>query len=171
MVGYSNIGTRLNPNYQNFGPDGKFEAYYTKLDEVNIITSQAGDSNFDRNIFFVDKPSDGTTGWNPKFRKYIFVHPDTISTYTTANGQKYNLNVKFVSGHELGHTFGVGHVNRSINPFPITINDTDNIMYSFNRNKLQSKFRKKQWDMYNLNFKKSSSGSKSQKYTNKFKEE
>ena len=82
-------------------------------------------SEYDYNIFLVDRPSDGTTGFMNFNQKYGFVHADGGNAKTVA--------------HELGHgTAGFEHT-----PY-----DRDNIMYNYTSD-TKWRLRKSQWNQLN----------------------
>jgi hypothetical protein len=80
-------------------------------------------SSHDFNIFFVDKPTDGSLGFMQFNQKYGFVHADNGDANTVA--------------HELGHGQGLPH----------TATDADNIMHP--TLPAPWRLRKSQWDSLN----------------------
>lgn len=97
--------------------------------EVQKIVDKAGDSSYDFNVFFVDKPNDGSTGWSGfgNTQKSGVIHADNSSKPEST------------AAHEMGHgLFSLQH----------TLPDTDNIMYNYNSN-TKWRLRKGQWDQIN----------------------
>lgn len=84
----------------------------------------AAKSAEDYNIFLVNNPSDGSSGFMSYNQKYGYIHPDNANARTVA--------------HELGHGLGLAH----------TTPDTENIMYDFTSN-TKWRLRKEQWDALN----------------------
>lgn len=104
--------------------DGLIDVNSWMSAEMQKIRDTCG-SNHMYNIFLVNKPSDGTTGFMAKNQKYGFVHADGGGSQTVA--------------HELGHgAAGLGH----------TPSDAANVMYNF-YSPTAWRLRKNQWDSSN----------------------
>lgn len=103
--------------------DGKVDVDSWMSGEMAKIRD-ACQSSHDFNIFFVDNPSDGSSGFMAFNQKYGFVHAD-------------HGNVRSIA-HELGHGQGLSH----------TPSDSVNIMYNYTST-TKWRLRKKQWDSLN----------------------
>jgi len=105
--------------------DGKVDVNSWMSAEMVKIRDAAKNDSYDANIFLVNKPSDGSTGFMSFNQRYGFVHADN--------------SVRPVStiAHELGHG-GFGLTHRP--------SDAANIMYDFN-SATKEKLRKDQWDL------------------------
>ena len=92
--------------------------------EMIKIRDECKDGKYDYNIFLVDKPSDGSTGYMSYDQRYGFVHADN-------SGKPEST-----FAHELGHGgFKLKH----------TLSDKDNIMYNY-ASSTKWRLRKDQWD-------------------------
>jgi hypothetical protein len=103
--------------------DGKVDVDSWMSGEMTKIRD-ACQSSHDFNIFFVDKPSDGSSGFMSFNQKYGFIHADNGNSRTIA--------------HELGHGQGLSH----------TPSDAINIMYNYTST-TKWRLRKSQWDSLN----------------------
>lgn len=105
--------------------DAKVDVNSWMSAEMTKIRDTAKNDAYDANIFLVNKPSDGSTGFMNYNQKYGYIHTD--------------ISVRPVStiAHELGHG-GFGLTHRP--------SDTENIMYNFN-SATKYRLRKDQWDL------------------------
>lgn len=105
--------------------DGKVDVDSWMSEEMRIIRDACKDDSYDYNIFLVDKPSDGSTGFMEFNQRYGFIHADNSS------------NAASTLAHELGHGQGLEHNV-----------ETENVMYKFSST---TKWRlyKDQWDKLN----------------------
>lgn len=104
--------------------DSKVDVNSWMSPEMVLIRDSCKDDSYDANIFFVNKPSDGSGGFMNFSQRYGFVHIGM--TPTPANDV----------AHELGHgTFGFTHRHPDVN----------NIMYDTSVTS-RTRFRKDQWD-------------------------
>jgi hypothetical protein len=108
------------------GADGKVDVEEWMTDEMKTIRDACKDDSYDKNIFIVDKPSDGSFGFMDFNQRYGFVHADTTSTP-----------LKTVA-HELGHGLGLEHEET----------DSDNLMMQGEGDNMW-RLRKHQWDKLN----------------------
>lgn len=107
--------------------DGKVDVNSWMSDEMKAIRDECKDDSYDHNIFLVDNPSDGSTGFMRFNQRYGFVHSDISSRPEST------------LAHELGHGgFGLTH----------TPSDSDNIMYNYSST-TKWRLRKNQWDKVN----------------------
>ena len=77
--------------------DGKVDVDSWMSEEMRIIRDACKDDSYDYNIFLVDKPSDGSTGFMDYNQRYGFIHADNSSNGATT------------LAHELGHGQGLEH--------------------------------------------------------------
>ena len=107
--------------------DGMIDVDSWMTSEMQVIRDNCGDSNYQHNIFLVDNPSDGSTGFMEFNQRYGFVHvANSSEPYRT-------------TAHELGHgAFGLQH----------TPTDSENIMYNYSST-TKRRLRKSQWDACN----------------------
>ena len=118
--------------------------------EYDIINNTGEDNSFDRNIFFVEGVQPGRLGINPKFGRFIDVHPSSHG-----NLQK----IIITTAHELGHSLKLKHVDKTLDSrlhtlygytpiFSVLIdNASDNLMLSYKEGAVR--LLKKQWDKIN----------------------
>jgi hypothetical protein len=140
-----NVDLTVNTCLVNFdlNKDGKVDVSSANWNtpEMVIIENKCKINSSDYNLFFVNNPDDGSSGFMgfPSQQlgtpiKFGFIHVD-VSPYTHTT-----------CAHELGHgAFSLHHPFVEFTPcFPKGKKDVDNIMnYGNNRNK----FRKYQWDL------------------------
>ncbi len=107
--------------------DGKVDVGSWMSDEMKAIRNACKDDSYDHNIFLVNNPSDGSTGFMNYNQRYGFVHADISS-----RGES-------TLAHELGHGgFALTH----------TPGDADNIMYNYSST-TKWRLRMAQWDKIN----------------------
>jgi len=104
--------------------------------EMQAVRDAAKDETFDRNVFLVDGPTDGSFGFAGFNQRFAFIHGGTH----TGSAQLPENTI----AHELGHTLGMCHPD-----FPSCISDPDvlNLMHSVATN--PALLRKAQWDQLN----------------------
>ncbi len=104
--------------------DGELDVDSWMSPEMQVIRDQCGDSDYNYNIFLIDNPSDGSTGFMRFNQRYGFVHvANSSEPYRT-------------TAHELGHgAFGLQHI----------LSDSENIMYNYSST-TKWRLRKNQWD-------------------------
>ena len=105
--------------------DGKVDVDSWMSEEMRIIRDACKDDSYDYNIFLVDKPSDGSTGFMDFNQRYGFIHADNSSSPATT------------LSHELGHGQGLEHKA-----------DTENLMYKYSST-TKWLLDKEQWDKLN----------------------
>ena len=103
--------------------DGKIDVDSWMSDEMKKVRDACKTAE-DFNIFFVDKPSDGTSGFMSFNQKYGYIHGDNGNARTVC--------------HELGHGLDLRH----------TTPDTENIMYDFT-SATKWRLRENQWNKLN----------------------
>ena len=106
--------------------DGKIDVNSWMSAEMARIRDACKDDSYDFNIFLVDNPSDGSTGFMQYNQRYGFVHAPGSS------------NAAITIAHELGHGQGLAH----------TPSDADNIMLPTS-SATKWRLRKDQWDKLN----------------------
>lgn len=107
--------------------DGKVDVDSWMSPEMRKIRDACKDDSYDFNIFLVDNPSDGSTGFMDFNQRYGFVH----------SGNSGRPESTFA--HEIGHGgFGLVH----------TPGDDENIMYNYT-SITKWRLRKNQWDIIN----------------------
>ncbi|MCH8121311.1 MAG: hypothetical protein IIC00_16495 [Planctomycetes bacterium] len=105
--------------------DGDIDVSSWTTAEMDVVINQCKDDDYEYNIFLVDNPNDGSTGFMNTGQMYGFIHADnaTWDTQTTA--------------HELGHgAFSLPH----------TRFDTVNLMH-VTEGVSKTRLRKYQWDL------------------------
>lgn len=121
--------TRLSAKKVEFdlNKDGKIDVNSWMSAEMIKIRDKCKDDSYDYNIFLVDNPLDGSTGFMRFNQRYGFVHAGT-------SGKPEST-----IAHELGHGgFGLTH----------TSSDNKNIMYNV-ASSTKWRLRKDQWDKIN----------------------
>jgi hypothetical protein len=118
--------------------DGQVDVLSWMTAEMREIRDNCKDDTYDRNIFLVDNPNDGSLGFMEFNQRYGFVHVGgTVGSAT--------LNPNHIVAHELGHGgFSLRHPFEQGQPAV----DTDNLMTWF-ANGAPWRFRKPQWDLIN----------------------
>lgn len=111
--------------------DGKVDVDNWMSDEMKAIRDGAKDDSYDRNVFIVSKPSDGSFGFADFNQKYVYMHPELTIT------------PEMTYAHELGHTLGLKH------PPDEGKNDPSNVMTQGEGTHMY-RLRKYQWDKVNV---------------------
>jgi hypothetical protein len=111
--------------------DGKVDVDSWMSDEMKAIRDACKDDSYDFNVFLVDNPTDGSTGFMDFNQRYAFVHAGN------SNNPGQTL------AHELGHGQGLQHTN----------GDSDNLMDPYAEAAKgefkKYRLRKDQWDSLN----------------------
>jgi hypothetical protein len=79
--------------------DGKIDVNSWMSDEMKAVRDACKDDSYDFNIFLVDNPSDGSTGFMDYNQRYGFIHAGN------------SPNAAQTIAHELGHGQGLAHEN------------------------------------------------------------
>jgi hypothetical protein len=126
--------TRLATKTVRFGlnRDGKIDVDSWMSDEMKAIRDAGDDAGYDRILFLVNNPSDGTSGFMDFNQKWGFIHADI-----SPHGPR-------TCAHELGHgMFGLRHTDGTAGQ----PTDPDNVMAPTGGDKWR--LRKFQWDIIN----------------------
>ena len=111
--------------------DGKVDVNSWMSDEMKAIRDACKDDSYDFNIFLVDNPSDGSTGFMDFNQRYGFVHAGT------------SKHAAQTLAHENGHGLGLQH----------TAGDASNVMDPYAEASAGTltkwRLRKDQWDKLN----------------------
>jgi hypothetical protein len=111
--------------------DGKIDVDSWMSDEMKAVRDACKDDSYDFNIFLVDHPTDGSTGFMDYNQRYGFIHAGN-----STNGAQ-------TIAHELGHGQGLAHEN----------SDSENVMdptaESSSGGFDKWRLRKAQWDKLN----------------------
>ncbi|NOT00531.1 MAG: hypothetical protein HOP29_07875 [Phycisphaerales bacterium] len=119
--------------------DGKInvDTAFLANPEMQAVRDAAKDDTFDRNVFLVDGPTDGSYGFAGFNQRYAFVHGDT---HISSPPQSMENTI----AHEVGHTLGMCHPDSAA---CISDDDMMNLMHSVATNPMR--LRKAQWDQLN----------------------
>jgi len=112
--------------------------------EMRALRDAAKDDSYDRNVFLVDNPNDGSGGFCGFLQRYCYVHVDIKNAAASCIDTQ-------ITAHELGHSLSMSHVCEFTGANACNANsDIKNLMHpACNSGSTKTKLRHGQWDVLN----------------------